>query len=70
MTLSRLTRQELRVLIGTPVRARQVQWLLTHGWPHDLDYLGYPIVLRSVALEKLGGEVTPQPWSLDESNVA
>lgn len=70
MTLSRLTRQELRQLIGTPVRSRQVEWLTLHGWPHDLDCLGCPIVLRSVALEKLGGEVSPQPWRLDEANVA
>lgn len=70
MALERLTRQELRALIGTPVRSRQQEWLTAHGWPHDLDYLGYPIVLRSVALERLGGEPEPEVWTLDESNVA
>lgn len=70
MTLSRLTRQELRTLIGTPVRARQVEWLKLHGWPHDLDYLGYPIVLRSVALERLGGEPPVEAWTPDDRNVA
>ena len=70
MNLSRLTRQELRALIGTPVRARQVEWLRAHAWPYDLDYLGYPIVLRSLALERLGGTPPVEAWSLDESNVA
>ena len=70
MTLSRLTRQELRQIIGTPVRARQVEWLQAKGWPHDLDCLGCPIVLRSVAIKRLGDEVPPESWTLDESNVA
>ena len=68
--IDRLTRQELRSIIGTPVRARQVEWLTLHQWPHDVDYLDYPIVLRSVALERLGGSVEPQVWSLDDKNVA
>lgn len=68
--MQRLTRDELRELIGTPVRLRQVRWLQRHGWPHELDALGYPIVLRSVALERLGVDTSPQPWALDETNVA
>jgi hypothetical protein len=70
VTLERLTRQELREIIGTPVRAKQVEWLRHHQWPHDLDYLGQPIVLRSVALERLGGTPEPEVWTMDESNVA
>lgn len=68
--IERLTRQELRVLIGTPVRSRQVEWLTRHGWPHDLDFIGYPIVLRSVALERLGGEPPATAWMPDDRNVA
>lgn len=70
MMIERLTRQELRELIGTPVRARQMRWLRKNDWPHEVDALGYPIVLRSMALKRLGGEIAPQPWALDESNVA
>ena len=70
MPLERLTREELREIIGTKVRARQIEWLRDHQWPYDLDYLDYPIVLRSVALERLGGEPEPEVWTLDESNVA
>ncbi len=70
MILARLTRQELRDIIGTPVRAMQTEWLRHHQWPFDLDYLGYPIVLRSVALERLGGTPEPECWTMNESHVA
>jgi len=69
MFLERLTRQELRVIIGTPVKASQFRWLTDHGWPHDADIAGNPVVLRSVALERLGAK-PPKAWKLDETNVA
>lgn len=65
-----LTRSELKAIVGTPVREKQIEWLTRQGWPHEVNIHGYPVVLRSVALEKLGGEVPEQVWSLDERNVA
>ena len=67
--VDRLTRKELRHLIGTPGRARQAAWLDAHGWPYELDCMGCPIVLRSVALARLG-EAVAQPWVLNTENVA
>lgn len=68
--LDRLTRLELKTLIGTPVRKSQEEWLQRHGWPYDLDFIGNPIVLRCVALEKLGGKPLPKVWVPDDRNVA
>jgi len=68
--IERLSRQELRTVTGASVRARQIEWLTAHGWPHEIDYLGYPVVLRSLALERLGGTPPAEVWRLDESNVA
>lgn len=65
-----LTRAELRAIIDTPVREKQIEWLTRQGWPHEVNIHGYPVVLRSVALEKLGGKAPKQGWALDERNVA
>ena len=65
-----LTRAELKEIIGSPIRKTQLEWLTRHGWPHEVNAYGYPVVLRSVALERLGGEAPEKVWQPDERNVA
>ncbi|KRG47390.1 hypothetical protein ARC20_03420 [Stenotrophomonas panacihumi] len=42
-----LSRDELRDLTGTPIRARQLQFLLRNGIRHYIDLNGRPVVMRS-----------------------
>ena len=50
-----LSREEIRALTRTPIRARQVAFLRTNGIRHYLDAHGAPVVLRSAV------EGTPAP---------
>ena len=68
--LDLLSRDEIRSIIGSPTRRIQIKWLEEREWPHEVSYLGFPIVLRSVALERLGALPEAEPWNLDEADVA
>lgn len=48
-----LSRDEVRDLTGTPIKARQVKFLRANGIRHYLDAYGRPKVLRS-AVEGTG----------------
>jgi len=65
-----LNDQERRAITGTAIKRLQVRWFASHSWPFEVDHFGAPVVLRSFAMKKLGGEVPAETWSLDESNVA
>lgn len=71
MTLiERLNRAELKAITGVGTRRLQIQWLAAKGWPFEVDHFGFPVVLRSVALERLGGEPAAETWQPDESRIA
>lgn len=65
-----LTMDELRAITGTATRKKQIDWLSDRHWPHEVNHFGFPVVLRSVALERLGAPPKSEPWRLDESDVA
>lgn len=54
MTSSYLTRFELRELTGTPLRSRQLAWLVVNGWPHAVDVHGRVLVARAYHDKQLG----------------
>ena len=64
-----LSKAELKDITGTPVRRLQFERLQMHSWPHEVNYYGYPVVLRSMALNRLGAEPEEQTWELDTSTV-
>jgi hypothetical protein len=49
-----LGRQELRELTGTPIRARQILWLIQQGWPHVVDVHGRVLVARNFHDKQMG----------------
>lgn len=65
-----LSSKEVREITGTSRKAQQIEWLEARGWPHEVNHFGLPVVLRSVALDRLGGEPEPETWTLDPANVA
>lgn len=65
-----LSRAELKNLTGVCARSKQIDWLVSNRYRFEVNALGYPVVLRSFALGRLGIESTVEGWDLDESNVA
>lgn len=53
-----LSRDEVKELTRTPIRARQAAFLRSNGIRHYLDAHGWPVVLRS-AVEPSAGAVEP-----------
>lgn len=62
MTLA-LSRDELRELTRTPIRARQVAFLVRNGIRHYLDAYGWPVVLRSAIEPHAGAAEQPAAWT-------
>lgn len=58
-----LTRDELRALTGTPVRARQQRWLAANGWRFAVDAHGEIKVARAFHDRRMLGDAreTPMP---------
>ncbi len=51
---SYLSREELRELVGSPLRDRQVAWLTREGWPHAVNSKGRVLVARAYHDRRLG----------------
>lgn len=49
-----LSRDELRELIGVSRKNLQIEWLESHGWKHEINWVGEPVVLRAYAERRLG----------------
>lgn len=62
-----LSREEVRELTRTPIRARQVKVLAKNGVRHYVDGHGWPVVLRS-AVE--GSQDQPQGAATWQPNKA
>ena len=56
-----LSRDEVRDLTGTPIKARQVKFLRANGIRHYMDGYGRPKVLRS-AVEGTGTPADLPEW--------
>jgi len=56
-----LTADELKTLTGMQRPSAQVRWLRAHRWPFEVNALGDPVVLRSVAVARLGGSTQNEP---------
>ncbi|MDR3398710.1 MAG: DUF4224 domain-containing protein [Pandoraea sp.] len=57
-----LSREEVRELTGTPIRKRQVRWLLASRWPHEIDSRGRVLIARAYHDKRLGiasGHIPP-----------
>ena len=52
-----LARPEIKELTDCGHKAGQISWLRARGWPFEIGAKGYPKVLRSVAVARLGGKV-------------
>jgi Domain of unknown function (DUF4224) len=50
----RLTPIELKELVGSTHKKKQIEWLGQRGWRFDLDINGRPIVIRSFLEARLG----------------
>jgi hypothetical protein len=50
----RLTSIELKELVGSTHKKKQIYWLGQRGWRFDLDINGRPVVLRSFLEARLG----------------
>jgi hypothetical protein len=53
-----LSRDEIKALTRTPIRARQAAFLRANGIRHYVDANGWPVVLRS-AVEQDGAVAAP-----------
>ena len=51
-----LSDPDIEILTGLVRRSAQSRWLLQHGFPHEVNHLGFPIVLKSVVEERLGAK--------------
>lgn len=60
-----LTSDEIRTLTGYKRGADQCTWLEKHGYTFNKNALGLPIVSRSHAEMKLGGDSKSIPWAPD-----
>lgn len=49
-----LSEEDVERLTGRSRPSAQRRWLLEHGYPHEVNALGFPVVLRSVVEERLG----------------
>lgn len=49
-----LSASELQALTGYRLSAKQVQWLISHGWSHEISAIGRPIVSRTYCEKRLG----------------
>ena len=65
-----LTTSEIRAITGTPTRRLQIDWLIERSWPHEVNHFGFPVVLRSLALERLGAEPQSEAWDFNDADVA
>ena len=77
MTTTHLTRAELRTLTGTPIVARQVDWLRAQRWVFVLDTHQRPTIARAYHDKRMGivdASAPPVPsvpdWSLDVCRAA
>jgi hypothetical protein len=52
-----LTPEEIRELTGYQRHADQRAWLEKRGWKFEVNAAGRPIVLRTYASERLGGDI-------------
>lgn len=64
-----LTDDELQRVTGRQRKSAQCRALSRMGIPHDRDPDGRPLVLRSVVLERLGGQVVQSDWEPDFSAI-
>lgn len=70
MTDNYLTPADLRALTGRTHHAKQIAWLVAHGWVHAIDALGRPRVFRKYHDEKMGlGEKKKQGTTEPEYGV-
>jgi hypothetical protein len=52
-----LAAKDIEALTGRKRRQHQINWLVEHGFPFEVNAAGLPVVLRSVVEQKLGGKV-------------
>lgn len=51
-----LSSEQLQQLTGYQRLSAQRRWLTQHGWPHEIDGRGRPVVLSSIAADRLGAQ--------------
>jgi len=51
-----LTRDETIDLTGFVKPSAQIRWLRENRWPFSIDGNGRPVILRTVAVDRLGGK--------------
>lgn len=54
-----LTSEELQQLTGYSRPAAQRRWIESHGYLHEIDAKGRPVVLRDHLSSRLGGTLAP-----------
>lgn len=57
-----LSREEVRELTRTPIRARQVAFLRKNGIRHYVDAHGWPVVLRATIEGATVAADAGKPW--------
>lgn len=63
-----LVSAELQALTGYRSNSKQIQWLLSRGWIHEVSSVGRPIVARSYCEKRLGFVAdSERSWSPDLS---
>lgn len=69
-----LSREELKELVGSPQRAKQIAWLSSEGWPYSVNSKGRVLVARAYHDRRMGvgrhfsmpvAEPTPTTLNLD-----
>ena len=49
-----LSREELKELVGSPQRAKQIAWLSSEGWPYSVNSKGRVLVARAYHDRRMG----------------
>jgi len=62
-----LSRQEIRDLCRTPIKARQVAFLVQNGIRHYLDAHGWPVVLRATVEGDSSAKPAPTVWKSNKA---
>lgn len=62
-----LSRQEIREMTRTPIRARQVAFLRRNGIRHYVDLAGWPVVARSAVQGNGSAPAEPRQWKSNKA---
>ena len=60
-----LSPEDLETLTGFKRASRQIKWLQEHGWPHEVNGLGRPVILTVTVMRMMGKPAESKPREVE-----